>query len=1374
MKYHPILAISIASIIIANPVSAATFTWDGGGANDNLAAANNWSTNIAPGSDLVNTDLIFDGIVRLTPNVSVAFSANSLVFNNNAAANGFTFGGSTLTIGAGGISNLDGDTQTFGNQVTIGTASSIFDAVAGQLVFNGTVALGTNALSVKGSSVTFGGPLTGTGTITKSTTGAFNISATATAIGADLILTGATTTLVATGTTQTFSSTSTVVMSGTGTFAINENLVLDGAQLTRATGASFTLATGKTLTIQNGGDAIITGAFTQSTASTISVTGAGSTFSATGNISLNGGSTTNILAGGGLSAGASAVAVASGTNGTLTVDGSGSSVSAATFLVAQSGATGNASFTNGSSGALGILFVGGGTGAGTNGTLAIQSGATVTGTALQIASGVGTVTGSLTINGAGSALSLSSAAAANIGAASASTGTLNVQNGGVFSSSTGLLTVNATGTVAITGGTFNANGDMIVNGQLTLDGTGFFTLAAGKTLTVQGGGDAIIANGFSNFTASTIIATGAGSTLIAGSSLTFSGGSTTNVLLGGDISGGGGGASVNIGAFGTLGSGTVTVDGSGSRLAGGHLIVGRDGETGSLTFSNGSTGTFSDIKVASGSLNGTSGTLSIQSGASVSGTALTIASGGTAGTVTITGAGSALTLTSATASTIGYPGLGLGTGTLDVQSGGSFTGGTGTFTLNATGTVNVGGGTATFGGLFTNNGGAVTFTSGALAFTNTGVNLTIGTGGLLGTDLTLLSNRQLTIGGTTTVDAARTLTIIGGTFSTGALVNNGTLDFQRGVLGITGAGGFNIGTGVLGALVRLDTAANLQVTNTTTIDPFSALTINGGSFSTGALVNNGTLDFQRGTLAITGAGGINIGTGTLGANVALGPGSNLLVTNTATIASGAALTLYGGAFTGGTLNNSGTLRVNLGAASASAVTNGSGGRIFVGDTLTTSGGWTNAAGGTLTLVPGGLVNGAGAFTNSGLVTGDGTITKPVTNSASGQLRAEAGRTLTFTGAVAANAGTFSMLGGTLEFTTAIANASGGFISGSGALITAGLTNSGNLAFTGDTGVFGDVTNAAGARIITSGGATTTFYDDVVNNGAEIRTSTGSKSVFLGATTGAGPYTGTGTVYFEGDLRPGNSPATVGFGGDVVLSSSAALTMELGGRTKGTQYDSLNVAGSFAADGILALSLINGFAPALGDMFDLLDFASITGTFDSFMLPALAQYLAWNTSALYATGEVSVTTTLTPIEQWRLLHFGSPANSGDGADDNDFDKDGTKNLLEYALGLDPLVPSTSGLPTLSVVSAGANSHIALTVTRPLSATDITYQIEVGGALISFLPGSSYSSGGDVPSNANTTQVSRTPDGSGNETIFVRDNTPLSGTPSRFLRLKVSHP
>jgi hypothetical protein len=52
-------------------------------------------------------------------------------------------------------------------------------------------------------------------------------------------------------------------------------------------------------------------------------------------------------------------------------------------------------------------------------------------------------------------------------------------------------------------------------------------------------------------------------------------------------------------------------------------------------------------------------------------------------------------------------------------------------------------------------------------------------------------------------------------------------------------------------------------------------------------------------------------------------------------------------------------------------------------------------------------------------------------------------------------------------------------------------------------------------------------------------------------------------------------------------------------------------------------LLGGFTPAAGDAFDILDFASLSGTFSVVNLPGLAPGLFWNSAELYSTGVLSV-------------------------------------------------------------------------------------------------------------------------------------------------------
>src|SRR4029453_7086343 len=127
----------------------------------------------------------------------------------------------------------------------------------------------------------------------------------------------------------------------------------------------------------------------------------------------------------------------------------------------------------------------------------------------------------------------------------------------------------------------------------------------------------------------------------------------------------------------------------------------------------------------------------------------------------------------------------------------------------------------------------------------------------------------------------------------------------------------------------------------------------------------------------------------------------------------------------------------------------------------------------------------------------------------------------------------------------------------------GLANQGKMQFSGGpTDIYGNVSftgGAGGGEMINSGsGNVVTFYGNVTNNGDEIRTSPTNTTVFFGNVTGAGTFTGTGAVRFEGSFMPGNSPAAVSAEGDLELGADSRLVMEIGGTIAGAQYDQLHV------------------------------------------------------------------------------------------------------------------------------------------------------------------------------------------------------------------------
>lgn len=73
----------------------------------------------------------------------------------------------------------------------------------------------------------------------------------------------------------------------------------------------------------------------------------------------------------------------------------------------------------------------------------------------------------------------------------------------------------------------------------------------------------------------------------------------------------------------------------------------------------------------------------------------------------------------------------------------------------------------------------------------------------------------------------------------------------------------------------------------------------------------------------------------------------------------------------------------------------------------------------------------------------------------------------------------------------------------------------------------------------------------------------------------------------GAFSPGTSPGTLIINGNYSQSNSASLNIELGGTAVGSEYDRLFVFGNSQLDGSLNISLINGFAPQIGDQFEVL-------------------------------------------------------------------------------------------------------------------------------------------------------------------------------------------
>lgn len=128
---------------------------------------------------------------------------------------------------------------------------------------------------------------------------------------------------------------------------------------------------------------------------------------------------------------------------------------------------------------------------------------------------------------------------------------------------------------------------------------------------------------------------------------------------------------------------------------------------------------------------------------------------------------------------------------------------------------------------------------------------------------------------------------------------------------------------------------------------------------------------------------------------------------------------------------------------------------------------------------------------------------------------------------------------------------------------------------------------------------------------------------------------------------------------------------------------------------------------------------------------------------------------TPIDAWRITEFlnypGGPTgpSAQNSADPN---HDGLCNLLDYALGLNPLLGHSGSVQTVSLQTIGLQQYLTITVTRSADPSDITLGAEVSSDLVNWASGP-----------ANTTVMQNTP------TLFqARDNTPVQSSGKRYIR------
>jgi len=150
-----------------------------------------------------------------------------------------------------------------------------------------------------------------------------------------------------------------------------------------------------------------------------------------------------------------------------------------------------------------------------------------------------------------------------------------------------------------------------------------------------------------------------------------------------------------------------------------------------------------------------------------------------------------------------------------------------------------------------------------------------------------------------------------------------------------------------------------------------------------------------------------------------------------------------------------------------------------------------------------------------------------------------------------------------------------------------------------------------------------------------------------------------------------------------------------------------------------------------------------------------------------TEPVSLTVIPAPYAAWQSQVFtpaqlADPTISGDTADPAG---DGIPNLMKYALALNPFTNGIGGLPVGSIATTGSGNYLTLTYTQVISATDITYNVQVSTDLQTWNSGPGY-----------TATVSSTDNPGGlTETVTVQALTPVTpANPKLFIQLQVTGP
>jgi hypothetical protein len=262
------------------------------------------------------------------------------------------------------------------------------------------------------------------------------------------------------------------------------------------------------------------------------------------------------------------------------------------------------------------------------------------------------------------------------------------------------------------------------------------------------------------------------------------------------------------------------------------------------------------------------------------------------------------------------------------------------------------------------------------------------------------------------------------------------------------------------------------------------------------------------------------------------------------------------------------------------------------------------------------------------------------------------------------------------------------------------SDTGNLAM-GSQSVTATLDNAPGAVFEAENDATiawTVYSPPVVTNAGTFRKIAGTNATTLSGV----PFVNTGMV----EARTGTLAFLGGYS-----QTGGALRLGLWSLS---QFGRIQINGNAALTGTLGADLYDGFRPRAGDAFGVISFASHSGAFTGFDLPAVA---AWDTNAtLYGATQVRLTVlnsrptlqapadaTITEENPWSATWLGADPDTPADTLTYSLVSGPTNATLEPATGLCTWTPSEAQGPGtyLLVVSVTDSGLPSLSTTQQLT-------------------------------------------------------------------------